>query len=211
MRMDYRRPLLAVTSTLDGDVLAVLARAEIELTGRELARHVGHGSPEGVRRAADRLVSQGTLLRRTAGAAHLYRLNRDHLAAPWIEGLAGMREQLIERLRALLAGWEQPAKVALLFGSVARGEASADSDLDLLIVRGRNCDPDSDGWRSQLLDLEQSATAWTGNDARVLEYGERELTDAAGEPLLEEALRDGIELCGSRRTLRRAMRTEVRA
>jgi predicted nucleotidyltransferase len=209
--MDYRRPLHVVTPTLDGDVLAALARADIELTGRELARQVGHGSPEGVRRAADRLVGQGTLLRRAAGAANLYRLNRDHLAAPWIEGLAGIREQLIERLRARLAGWEQPAKVALLFGSVARGEASADSDLDLLVVRGRGCGPDSDVWRSQLLDLSQSATAWTGNDARVLEYGEVELADAAGEPLLEEALRDGIELCGSRRTLRRLMRPEVRA
>ncbi len=211
MRMDYRRPLLVVTPTLDGDVLAALARAEIELTGRELARHMGHGSPEGVRRAADRLVSQGTLLRRTAGAAHLYRLNRDHLAAPWIEGLAGLREQLIERLRSLLSGWEQPAKVALLFGSVARGEASADSDLDLLIVRARECDPDSDDWRSQLLDLEQSATAWTGNDARVLEYGEQELADTADERLLTEVLRDGIELSGSRRTLRRLIHPEVRA
>jgi Nucleotidyltransferase domain len=209
--MDYRRPLHVVTPTLDGDVLAALARADIELTGRELARQVGHGSPEGVRRAADRLVEQGTLLRRTAGAANLYRLNRDHLAAPWIEGLAGMREQLIERLRAQLAGWEQPAKVALLFGSVARGEASADSDLDLLVVRARGCDPDSDVWRSQLLDLSQSATAWTGNDARVLEYGEAELAEAAGEPLLEEALSDGIELHGSRRTLRRLMRPEVQA
>ncbi len=59
--------------------------------------------------------------------------------------------------------------------------------------------------------FEQSATAWTGNDARVLEYGEQELADAADERLLTEALRDGIELFGSRRTLRRLMRPEVRA
>jgi hypothetical protein len=208
--MDYRRPLLVITPTLDGDVLAALARAEIELTGRELARHVGHGSPEGVRRAADRLVSQGTLLRRTAGAAHLYRLNRDHLAAPWIEGLAGLREQLIERLRTLLSRWEQPAKVALLFGSVARSEANADSDLDLLVIRASECNPDSDGWRSQMLDLAQSATAWTGNDARVLEYGEQELANAADEPLLAEALHEGIELSGSRRMLRHLIRSGIR-
>src|ERR1700689_3700105 len=97
--MDYHRPLLTLTPTLDGDVLAALASADIELTGRELARHIGHGSPEGVRRAADRLAHQGALMRRTAGSAHLYQLNRNHLAAPWIEGLASLREQLIERLR----------------------------------------------------------------------------------------------------------------
>ncbi len=188
-----------------------MRRDQIELTGRELARHVGHGSPEGVRRAADRLVIQGTLLRRTAGTAHLYRLNRDHLAAPWIEGLASLREQLIERLRTLLSGWEQPAKVALLFGSVARGEAGADSDLDLLIVMAHECDPDSDGWRSQILNLAQLATAWTGNDARVLEYGEQELASTAEEPLLAEALHEGIELSGSRRTLGRLIRPGIRA
>jgi hypothetical protein len=205
MRMDHRRPLLVVTPTLDGDILAALARAEIELTGRELARHVGHGSPEGIRRAADRLVGQGILLRRPAGASYLYRLNRDHLAAPWIEGLAGLREQLIERLRTRLSEWEPPAKVALLFGSVARGEADTESDLDLLILRKRGCDPDSDAWRAQILDLEQSATAWTGNDARVLEYGEQDLAGADPEPVISQALREGIELAGSRRTLRQLM------
>src|SRR5579859_3021128 len=97
--MDYRRTLLVITPTLDGDVLATLARGELELTGRELARQVRHGSTEGIRRAADRLVSQGVVSRRAVGGAHLYKLNREHLAAPFIEGLAGLRELLIARLR----------------------------------------------------------------------------------------------------------------
>lgn len=202
--------MLVLTPTLDGDVLAVLARAEIELSGRELARHIGHGSPEGVRRAADRLVQQGALLQRKAGSARLYRLNRDHLAAPWIEGLASMREQLIERLRATIARWEQPARIALLFGSVARGDARAESDLDLMVICRSGCDPDSDPWRTQLLELEQAATAWTGNDARILEYGEEELPHLSGEPLFDDVLRDGVELYGSLRILRRLMHTGQR-
>lgn len=209
--MDFRRPLLSVTPTLDGDVLAALARADIELSGRELARHVRHGSPEGIRRAADRLVGQGTVLRRPAGSAHLYRLNRDHLVAPWIEGLASLRDQLIERLRTQIAGWGQPARVALLFGSVARSEAAADSDLDLFIVRPGSLDADCEPWRDQLLTLQRSATGWTGNDARVLEYGEQELPALAGQPLFDDVLREGIELSGSRRTLRRLTRPESTA
>lgn len=207
--MDFQRPLLVITPTLDGDVLAALARADVELTGRQLARHVGRGSPEGVRRAADRLVTQGSVRRRTAGAAHLYRLNREHLAAPYIEGLANLRAQLINQLRAAVGSWTQPPKLALLFGSVARGEATAESDLDLLVVRERGCDPDSDPWRTQLLAVQRLATSWTGNDTRVIEYGEEELVDALDERLLQEAMGDGVELFGARRSLRRALDSGV--
>jgi hypothetical protein len=201
--MDFYRPLTVVTPTLDGDVLVALARGDAEFSGRELARHVGHGSTEGIRRAADRLVAQGVVSRRAAGAAHLYRLNGEHLAAPWIEGLAGLRQQLIDRLRGLLASWDETPRVVLLFGSVAQGRATTDSDLDLLVVRRRDCDPDSDPWRAQLAELERSATAWTGNDARVLELSEDEISHPAAEPVIADALRDGLELFGSRRALRR--------
>lgn len=203
--MDYRRPLLIVTPTLDGDVLAALARGDVELSGRELARHVGHGSTEGIRRAADRLVGQGTVLRRAAGGAHLYRLNRDHLAAPYIERLANLRGELIDRLRSTLAAWSEPPRLAMLFGSVARGEASATSDLDLLIVRPRAIDADDEVWRTQLVELERSVAAWTGNDTRVVEYGEDELAGLAAEPLLGDVLDEGIELVGTRRALKRLL------
>ena len=42
--MDFRRPLHVVTPTLDGDVFAALSGGEIEVSGRELHRLVGHSS-----------------------------------------------------------------------------------------------------------------------------------------------------------------------
>ncbi|MBA3809659.1 MAG: nucleotidyltransferase domain-containing protein [Solirubrobacterales bacterium] len=201
--MDLARPLLVATPTLDGDVLEVLAGADVEFSGRELARQVGRGSVEGIRRAADRLVGQGIVLCRPAGSAHLYRLNREHLAAPSIEGLACMREELLARLRALISAWELQPCVALLFGSAARGEARAASDLDVLVIRPAGHEPDSSPWQDQLLALQRSASAWTGNDTRVLEYGEGEVAAASSERVLEEALHDGVELFGKRRVLRR--------
>lgn len=201
--MDFRRSLTVVTPTLDGDVLAVLAGADVEFSGRELARRARHGSTEGIRRAADRLVAEGIVSRRVAGGAHLYRLNRGHIAASWIEGLATLPDQLIDRLRMLISGWEASASLAFLFGSVARREATAGSDLDILVVRGQNCDPDSDAWRSQLLHLQHAATALSGNDARVLEIGAEDLAGGRAEPALEDVLREGVELLGSKRELRR--------
>jgi hypothetical protein len=202
--MDFRRPMQVVTPTLDADVLSVLARADVELTGREIQRLAGHGSHQGIRNAADRLVDEGVVERRSAGNANLYRLNRNHVAAQWIERLATLPEQVIERLRGTIAGWAQPPLLAMLFGSVATGQATAASDLDLLIVRPESCEPDDPVWIRQLSDLQTLATASSGNDARVLEYGQDELMSDTAEPVLGDALREGIELYGSRRTLRRS-------
>jgi hypothetical protein len=204
--MDLRRPLQVITPTLDGDVLVVLAGADAEFTGRQVHELAATGSHVGIKRALDRLVDQGVVLRRPAGRAHLYRLNREHLAAPAIEQLAQARSTLVRRLREAIACWPQPPAMAVLFGSMARGSASTDSDLDVLVVRRVGVGPDDDVWAGQLADLTRRASAWTGNEARLLEYGEDEIADMQEpEPVLVEAVGDGIELFGSLRLLRRAM------
>jgi hypothetical protein len=199
--MNFRRPFLAVTPTLDGDVLEVLSRAQAEYTGRRVHQLTGHGSERGVRNALARLVDQGVVLSRTAGSAKLYSLNREHLAAPWIEGLAGMRSQLLRRLSEKVGGWEPEPVLGVVFGSVARGEAAEGSDLDLLVIRPGDHPADSEGWEAQVAELQRAATAWTGNDARVLEFSERELADAlsADEPVLRRAAREGLVFVGSAR------------
>lgn len=200
--MDFRNPLSVVTPTLDGGVLTVLAGAEEEFTGRRIHRVLGHGSEQGVRRAADRLVDQGIVTRRRAGQAKLYHLNREHVAAPHVEGLASLRKQVVARLEAAVAGWALPAYFALVFGSVARGEAGPQSDLDLLVVRDSGTDEDNLHWREQLASLERDATSWTGNEARIVEYAMHDLADAEVQSVLVKALHEGVDLCGSRRDLR---------
>ena len=177
--MDFRHPLAVVTPTLDGDVLSVLARADEEFSGRRLHELVARGSENGIRRAAERLVDQGVVSSRPAGRANLYRLNRAHLAAPHIEGLAHLRRQLLEQVREVVSAWGMPPAVVMVFGSVARGEAGILSDVDLLVIRPAQVSEDLDGWREQLNLLEKVVSEWTGNDARVLEYGEADLRHEA--------------------------------
>lgn len=203
--MNFRRPLKAVAPTLEGDVLAVLAGAEDEFTGRQVHGLVGHSSERGVRNALERLVGQGVVLSRRAGASKLYRLNPEHLATPWVRGLAGMRAQLVERLSAAVGEWEVRPVIALLFGSVVRGEATEESDIDLLVIRPAGCGADSEPWREQLAGLQRAASAWTGNDARILEYGEAELreTGAGEKRVIADALREGAPFAGSLARLKR--------
>lgn len=196
--MDLSRPMRVVTPTLDGDVLQTLAGTDAPLTGRQVHALMGRASETGVRRTLDRLVEQGTVLRWPAGRAHLYRLNRDHLAAPHVVALAGLRGALLDRLRRELEGWEVSPRWAVLFGSSARNESDERSDLDLAIVRPAGIDVDEPRWRGQVDALCLRVQSWTGNAAEVLEYGEDELSrPLAREPVLAAAVAEGVTLAGA--------------
>lgn len=205
--VNLQRPFQVIAPTLDGDVLTLLARADRALTGRAIERESG-ASHGGVQRALEHLVAEGIVLREPAGRAHLYRLNRNHLAARWIEGLASLRLELIERIRELVTRWEVQAAAVVLFGSAARDEAGRASDIDLLVVRPAAVEHDDPAWREQVGALESTVTGWTGNDTRVLEFGADEL--GAEEPVLDAAESEGVELHGSLRRLRQQARRSRR-
>jgi hypothetical protein len=206
--VNFRHPLSVVTPTLDGDVLAVLARADTEFSGREVHRALGHSSHTGVRRCLERLVGEGIVLQRRAGNALLYRLNRDHLAAPQIEALATLRLRFFERLRETVAAWDIKPALGAVFGSVARGEADAGSDIDIFLLRPAGVDEDDSIWREQVTALVESASAWTGNDARSLEYSQSDLPRLRREePVIAEIAADGIAIAGNLRELLSTART----
>jgi predicted nucleotidyltransferase len=196
--VDLARPLTVVSPTVDADVLAVLAGAEAEFTGRQVHQVAGRHSEKGVRNCLHRLVGQGIVNARRAGKADLYSLNRRHLAAPSIVALAGLRHELLARIRAELAGWKQAPVFAALFGSAATGRMRPDSDIDLLVVRPKNVDIEGAEWRLQLETLSTDVTAWTGNDTRLLELGEDEVQRGleGSERVLADVRDEGVVLYG---------------
>ena len=202
--MDLARPLTVVSPTVDADVLAVLASAEAEFTGRQVHQVAGRHSEKGVRNSLHRLVWQGIANARRAGKADLYSLNRHHLAAPYIVALAGLRHELLARIRAELAGWQEAPIFAALFGSAATGRMRPDSDIDLLIVRPKSVDIEGAQWRRQLEGLSTEVTAWTGNDTRLLELDEDEVQRGleGGERVLADVRDEGVVLYGEAAYLR---------
>jgi predicted nucleotidyltransferase len=136
--------------------------------------------------------------RERVGSADQYRLNRAHLAAPYVEALAGLRTELLHRLAGELEQWAIPPVFAALFGSAARGDMRADSDIDLLVVRDDAVDVDDPGWRDQLDSLASDVTAWTGNETRILEFGVSEARAGltAGDGVLIAVRDEGSVLYG---------------
>jgi predicted nucleotidyltransferase len=196
--MDVSRPHAAIASGIDTDVLVLLAGTTRPLTGRRVAELVGH-SQRGVLRALDRFVEHGLVLRTAAGRALMHELNREHLAAPAVELLAGMRTTFVSRLRNTLTDWEVAPVHASLFGSAARGDGDTGSDIDLFVVRPASVDEEATGWRSQVDRLTEEVRSWTGNHVAVIEQAERDLARLrrSRPAVLEELRRDGIDLAGT--------------
>lgn len=192
------RPYAAVAPGIEGDVLAVLAGTTAPLTGRQITRLAARGTSPSVSAALDRLVDQGLVHRQAAGRAYLHTLNRDHVAAPVVAGLAGLRGELLRRLRDTLAQWELPPVHASMFGSAARGDGDASSDIDLLVIRPQGVDADEASWRDQVDALGESVLAWTGNHAGISELAEGELVELRRKPppILKDLRTDGIDLAG---------------
>jgi predicted nucleotidyltransferase len=196
--MDVARPYTAIGPTLDSEVLSVLAGTVRPLTGREVARLTGRTSHSGVLEVLNRLVEHGLVDRQEAGRALLYSLNREHLAAPAVDVLAGMRAELLNRIRHAIQAWEISPVSVSLFGSTARGDGSTSSDVDLFVVRPRDVAEEDAAWQAQVDELATQVERWTGNHAGIAEVGEAEIGQLRKEepPIVAELRSDAIALAG---------------
>ena len=173
-----------------GVVLAALLRTGSPMTGRQV-----HGlvrdqfSLWSVQQALNSLVGLGVVDSRTVGRAVVHTINEDHYA---IQPLRVLLDPFAALREAAQRSVGSSADAVILFGSVARGEATAESDIDLAVLAS----PDWDG-RSELQDV---IRARIGNDCDVLVFTPEEFSRLAAsgdEPVVAKILADGVVLLGS--------------
>jgi predicted nucleotidyltransferase len=196
--MDLSNPLAVVTPTLDAAVLQALAATTGWATGAHVHRLAGTGSDDGVRRVLARLADQGIVLADQHSHATLYLLNRDHVAADAIVSLTRLRAVIIDRIKGALESWSPVPVHASLFGSFARGEATADSDIDLLVITDPKVNPDK---TTEAVDrLAADIRKWTGNSVQIIDRNPDELAAmiATADPLVASWRADHIDLMGAR-------------
>ena len=196
--MDLGSPVLDIAPAVRGALLQALARLEQPVTRRQLAAAAGV-APGNASAVIEELIQAGLVHETVAGRSSMVVLNRDHLAAGPVLALAGLRGELIRRLRERLSAWPE-LNGAWLFGSVARGDADSDSDVDLLIVAD---DLPSHDLHERLSRLQADVRSWTGNDLQLVEHSPsswRKLVQAKN-PLIEQVRLDGIALAGGTASL----------
>jgi len=203
--MRLQNPFAAVSTTgLDSQVLTVLARTEQYLSVHQIHQLLPEkGSPQGIRKSVVRLVEQGGVLERATGRSFAYALNRDHLLAEAILTIAKAKSELLSRMSQIISEWPIQPLTAKLFGSAARNEMRADSDIDLLIVM-----PDAatdDVVDESVRRLAAQAALWTGNDVRPLVFRSSEVQPAS---IFSSILEEGIDIAGDSSWLRKQLRRD---
>lgn len=197
--VDVARPYAAISPSLHGEVLRVLAGTTRGLTGREVALLTGRSSHSGVLDVLHKLTEHGLVTRVELNRAFLFALNRDHVAAPAVELLANLRVELFDRIRRAIADWGIVPVYAAVFGSTARGDGDVDSDVDVLIVRPDSIEEDEPCWRAQVENLRRKIEGWSGNCAGIVEVTEARLAHLRDEerPIIAELRSDAIVVGGS--------------
>jgi predicted nucleotidyltransferase len=178
--MDYARPIEVVVPGAQGRVLAVLARNEVELTMRTVAQ-LAETSVGQTSLVVGRLVELGLVARRDVGTASLIRLERRNEAARAVLAIADLRQHVIRRLRAEAAKIKPRPASLVVFGSFARGEARAASDLDVLAVQAHEVHWNNDEWIGALGHWQETAHQIAGNPVNLIELDLEELPKAAPE------------------------------
>ncbi len=196
--MDFVHPVNAVIPGAQGHVLAVLAETSAELNLRTVARLAGVSASQASRVMPD-LVDLGLVERREVPPSSLFRLNRENEAARIVIELARLRDNVLQRIGAAAGDLPQPPASIIVFGSFARREADRSSDIDVVIVRPDEVNPDDDTWTEAIDRWREKAGAIAGNDVEIIEVGlsaaVEKLSD--GGHVWEEIARDGSAIYGA--------------
>ncbi len=148
----------------------------------ELAQFLGT-SPSSLQRELKALVDGGILETRREGTRAYFKADTGSPVFPELRGLIDKTAGVVPTLRTLLRPFEGRMVCAFVYGSVARGEEHARSDIDVLVV--------GDAGLADLTPALRRAEARLGREVNVTSYSAAEFRRkaAARDHFLSEVLR----------------------
>ena len=136
----------------------------------DLAKHVGV-APSSLQREVAGLVDAGVLKRKREGNRVYYQAERDNPFYPELRGLLLKTAGLMDVLRDALKRFVPGIVAAFVYGSVARSEEGARSDIDLMVV--------GDVGLADLAPALRQAEVRLGREVTVVLYPVQELVSKA--------------------------------
>jgi hypothetical protein len=196
--MDFRRPVEALIPDAQGRILGTFSRTTEEFSLTTLADLSGVSLAH-TARIVPRLVELGVVERREVPPSVLVRLVPDNLAARVLLSLADVRVTLLEELREKARKLDPAPANMTLFGSFARGDDDAASDIDVVVVRPSKIGEDDGAWSASIVGWEHLARRISGNTVNRIELGEDEVPKLmrSRRPLWQVIRKEGVVLQGT--------------
>ncbi len=117
-----------------GGVLALLyGWADKAFYVRQIARHID-ASVGAVRRELEKLAAVDLIVRTSVGNLVFYQVNQGHPVFSEMRALVNKTVGIFNALRSALEPLSDRVSVAFVYGSIARQEERAGSDIDLMII-----------------------------------------------------------------------------
>lgn len=188
--MYFSQPFGGIIPGVRGAVLAALLRTGTPLTGRQVHGLVSDDySLWTVQEALKELGQLGVVETQKIGRAGLHTVNEDHSSVLPLRALLDPVAILQDVVSAVA---DEEVTTVILFGSIARGEATIDSDIDLAVIA-------AEGWDKRI-ELEDQVRIRLGNNCDVLLFTAAEFDRlvGTGEPVVRNILRDGVALIGDK-------------
>jgi predicted nucleotidyltransferase len=171
-----RKPtaLAALFPTVRGDVLAAtLTQPDKWWYLSELAQFL-RTTPSSLQRELRALVDGGILESRREGTRAYFKADTSSPVFPELRGLIDKTAGVLPTLRTILRPFERRIACAFVYGSVARREEHARSDIDLLVI--------GEAGLAELAPALRQAEARLGREVNVISYSASEFRrKAAGK------------------------------
>ncbi len=172
--VDYVRPVQALIPGVQGRILGVLAETTAQLNLTTVARLAGV-SPAQASRVLPELVHLGLVERVEAPPSALFRLMDENLVGRHVRSMTDLRYLALRTVGDCSALQKPRPELVIVFGSFARGEADADSDLDVVLARPAVIDDSDSAWAASIVNLNKDLTRALGNPVNILEVRAHDL------------------------------------
>ncbi|MEO7803728.1 MAG: helix-turn-helix domain-containing protein [Actinomycetota bacterium] len=195
--MDMIHPIEALIPGAQGKLLSVLTRAGSPLSLRTLA-DLANVSPAQVSRLLPSLIELGIVEKSEVPPSILLRLVPQNLVSKSLLELLEMKDTLIAALKERTKAIGPPPINLTLFGSIVRGQVTAGSDIDVLVIRPSAVDDENSAWWISLGDWVDEARTLSGNRINLLEVAEEEVRTLmrSNRPPWNSISEEGIMLAG---------------
>lgn len=195
--MILSNPAAGLFSPTLAKLLRVLLGDATPKTGREIARAAQVSSAQG-NTLLRRLAELGIVIETDQPPAKLYLVNNAHILVPPIREILRSNVSLLDELVDKLPTLPVVPVIAVLFGSVMRGEDHETSDLDLYLVFDDSVQMDKGQLLESTVELSEEFLVRTGNVLNVLVQKMSDLRSnfEAKSRFLESLLLDGRVVTG---------------